>query len=51
MPRGEDWTPIEVEACLASYLRMLTLELNGQRYSKTEHAQVLGRRSRPSIEN
>lgn len=54
MATGEDWTELEVEACVASYLRMLTLELNGQRYSKTEHAnalmQKLDGRSRPSIE-
>lgn len=54
MPRGEDWSHVEVEACVADYLRMLTLELNGQRYSKTEHAnaliQLLDGRSRPSIE-
>jgi len=54
MATGEDWSELEVEACVASYLRMLTLELNGQRYSKTEHAkalmQQLDGRSRPSIE-
>lgn len=54
MARGEDWSRLEVEACVADYLVMLTLELNGQRYSKTEHAEALMRklddRSRPSIE-
>src|SRR5690606_24363474 len=54
MATGKDWSWTEVEACVADYLRMLTLELNGQRYSKTEHAralmQVLDGRSRPSIE-
>lgn len=54
MATGEDWSRIEVEACVADYLRMLTLELNGQRYSKTEHARALLRtldgRSRPSLE-
>jgi len=54
MAKGEDWSRIEVEACVADYLRMLTLELNGQRYSKTEHAkallQTLDGRSRPSLE-
>ena len=54
MATGEDWSRLEVEACVADYLRMLTLELNGQRYSKTEHAmalmQRLDGRSRPSIE-
>lgn len=54
MATGEDWSQIEVEACVADYLRMLTLELNGQRYNKTEHArallQVLDGRNRGSIE-
>ena len=54
MAKGEDWSRIEVEACVADYLRMLTLELNGQSYSKTEHArallQTLDGRSRPSLE-
>ena len=54
MAKGEDWSRIEVEACVADYLRMLTLELNGQRYSKTEHArallQTLDGRSRASLE-
>ncbi len=51
---GEEWSRLEVEACVADYLAMLTLQLNGQRYSKTEHAirlmQKLEGRSRPSIE-
>ena len=51
MATGEDWSRIEVEACVADYLQMLTLELNGQRYSKAEHAralmQKLDGRSRP----
>lgn len=54
MPRGSDWSRVEVEACVADYLRMLTLELNGQRYSKTEHANALLRkldgRNRRSVE-
>lgn len=33
MPEGQDWSREEVEACVADYLRMLTLQLNGQRYS------------------
>lgn len=48
------WSRQEVEACVAAYLRMLILELNGQHYSKTEHANALLRllngRGRPSIE-
>lgn len=54
MPTGEDWTRIEVEACVADYLHMLTLELNGQSYSKTEHANALmarlNGRNRGSVE-
>lgn len=54
MAQGENWSRLEVEACVADYLTMLTLELNGQRYSKTEHAntlmQRLDGRSRQSIE-
>src|SRR5690606_24742934 len=49
-----DWSREEVEACVADYLRMLTLELNGQHYNKTEHAnqlmKLLGGRNRPSVE-
>lgn len=54
MAQGENWSRLEVEACVAEYLTMLTLELNGQRYSKTEHAKALmlrlDGRSRQSIE-
>lgn len=54
MAHGDDWSRLEVEACVADYLAMLTLELNGQRYSKAEHArtliQKLDGRSRQSIE-
>src|SRR5690606_3083867 len=49
-----DWSREEVEACVADYLRMLALELNGQRYSKSEHAKALmprlNGRSRASVE-
>lgn len=49
-----DWQREEVEACVSDYLRMLTLELNGQRYNKTDHANVLMQRlngrSRGSVE-
>jgi hypothetical protein len=41
MAKGEDWTQVEVEACVADYLQMLTLELNGQRYNKRQHARDL----------
>jgi hypothetical protein len=54
MAAGGEWSRLEVEACVADYLRMLTLELNGQRYNKTTHANALAQklngRSRPSIE-
>lgn len=54
MAKGDDWSRLEVEACVADYLSMLTLELNGQRYNKTEHANALMRRldgrSRQSLE-
>ncbi len=54
MPGQTPWSRAEVEACVADYLRMLTLELNGQRFNKTEHAralmQKLDGRNRQSIE-
>lgn len=36
-----DWSHEEVEAIVADYLQMLTLELAGQAYSKTEHRRRL----------
>ena len=49
-----DWSREEVEAIVADYLQMLTLELAGQRYSKTEHRRQLqsklNNRSDSSIE-
>lgn len=36
-----DWSREEVEAIVADYLQMLTLELAGQSYSKTEHRRRL----------
>ena len=49
-----DWSRVEVEAIVADYLQMLTLELAGQTYSKTKHRlellQKLRDRSEPSIE-
>lgn len=54
MPTAGDWSQFEVEACVADYLRMLTLELSGQSYNKSEHrralAKVLNERSDASIE-
>lgn len=38
---SEHWTREEVEATVADYLHMLTLELAGQSYNKTEHRQNL----------
>ncbi|MFZ2238923.1 MAG: DUF3883 domain-containing protein [Gordonia amarae] len=34
----------EVEACVADYLNMLTLEFNGQKYNKAERARALAAR-------
>lgn len=36
-----DWSREEVEAIVADYLQMLTMELAGQTYSKTEHRRKL----------
>lgn len=51
---SEDWTRQEVEATVADYFHMLTLELAGQRYNKTEHRQhllrLLNNRSEGAIE-
>lgn len=44
MSKGADWSREEVEACVADYLAMLTLELNGQRYSKADHRRALVQR-------
>lgn len=41
MAAGTDWSREEVEACVADYLQMLTLELNGQRYVKRARAKAL----------
>ena len=49
-----DWTPEDVSATVAAYLRMLTLELTGQAYNKSEHRralkQLLPSRSEKAIE-
>lgn len=54
MARGETWSIVEVEACVADYLDMLMLELTGQAYSKTKHRlalmQKLNGRSQGSVE-
>lgn len=48
------WTREEVEATVADYLHMLTMELAGQRYSKTDHRRrllrLLNNRSKGAIE-
>ena len=36
-----DWTRLEVEAIVADYLKMLSLELAGQSFSKTAHRRAL----------
>ena len=50
MATGADWSRLEVEACVADYLQMLELELNGQTFNKSERIRALmhkldGRRS------
>jgi len=41
MVQGTPWSRQEVQACVADYLHMLALELNGQRYSKAAHIRAL----------
>lgn len=54
MATGEDWSQFEVEACVAVYLQMLVLELNGQRFNKSQRVDDLihrlDGRSKASIE-
>ena len=38
------WTRVEVEATVADYFHMLTQELAGQAYNKTEHRRALSRK-------
>ena len=51
---SENWTREEVEATVADYLHMLTLELSGQTYNKTEHRRnllkKLGNRNDAAVE-
>ena len=51
---SQDWNRLEVEAIVADYLKMLSLELAGQSFSKTAHRralqQKLNGRSDSSIE-
>ena len=44
MATGEDWSRLEVESCVADYLHMLALELNGQQFNKTKHIHGLMQR-------
>ncbi|MGB2247381.1 MAG: DUF3883 domain-containing protein [Alcanivorax sediminis] len=41
MARGTDWSEGEISATVADYMRMLTLELSGQKYNKTTHRREL----------
>lgn len=54
MEQRSEWSREEVELIVADYLQMLTLELTGQNYNKTEHRrklqQLLNGRSEGSIE-
>jgi Protein NO VEIN, C-terminal len=54
MSLRDAWSGEEVEAAVADYLHMLTLELSGQEYNKTIHRRALQRklsgRSEASIE-
>lgn len=54
MATGEDWARHEVEACVAAYLQMLALQLNGQQFNKSERVSaligLLDGRSKGSVE-
>lgn len=54
MATGENWSRLEVEACVADYLQMLALQLNGQNFNKSERIhslmQRLDGRSKASVE-
>lgn len=54
MATGENWSRLEVEASVADYLQMLTLELNGQRFIKANRihdlTERLDGRSKASVE-
>lgn len=41
MASGEDWSLTEVEAIVADYRHMLTLELSGKAYNKSHHRRIL----------
>lgn len=44
MPTNHPWTREEVEAIVDDYFHMLTQELAGQTYNKTEHRRTLSRK-------
>lgn len=52
--RNSPWSREEVEATVGDYFRMLTLELSGQSYRKSEHRRALMKllngRSEPAVE-
>ena len=52
--RGGPWSPEEVEATVADYFRMLSLEASGQPYNKAAHNRALLKqlsgRSRGAVE-
>lgn len=41
MSRGKNWSDIEIVATVADYMKMLTLELSGQKYNKSTHRRAL----------
>lgn len=41
MAKGTSWSEAEIAATVADYMKMLTLELSGQRYNKTAHRRTL----------
>ena len=51
---ARDWSQQEVEAIVSDYLEMLTLEVKGKAFNKSEHRRMLKPllqgRSDPSIE-
>ncbi|MCF3936980.1 DUF3883 domain-containing protein [Gordonia tangerina] len=54
MAGEKDWSRREVELCVAEYLHMLTLQLNGQNFNKRARsvalAEKLNQRSRTAVE-
>lgn len=54
MVRGKNWSNAEIAATVADYMKMLTLELSGQKYNKSAHrkalTKLLDERSEAAIE-